>query len=154
MSGGGFIYPNKVDQLQFIEAMVRTRNLLPRIPRDVMYYIWKNCFLMDVFVRLKELQVEKFGEQVDEVTTKQCEKYRWLFQRIEFYQLLKQPHFFGIVGLYHCRNVKLACVVEWSGFRLKYGLSDSYYTIDMFDFLIERLTKANERIRKKLKLIV
>jgi hypothetical protein len=150
----GFIYPNKVDQLQFIEAMVRTQNLLPRIPRDVMYYIWKNCFLMDVFERLKEIRMERFGNELvdkDEISQNRYGRYKCLYQRVEFYWLLRQPSFYGIVRREHIdKRIGFVCFLDFGLVSLKSGNKYSHYTFDLLKDLLLKLENGNKIKRKKL----
>ncbi len=96
--------------------------------------------------------MEKFGQEVDEITPKRCERFRHLFVRIEFYQLLRQACFVGIVNMDHCKNMSLACSLQYGMVELKSGPGCSVYSTNMLKELIVRLERSNKR--KRIKIIV
>lgn len=107
MKGGGFcVYPNKLDQLYFLYVARNTEPLCRY--KDLVHYIWKNYFNMDVGVRLAEIWSERLGIPFDQgypfivnriadiyLRPGVCEKFQNVLMSVLFYQLLKKPWFIG-----------------------------------------------------------
>lgn len=89
--------PDKYDQLMFIEMIVRSKHL-PRIPRDIVWNIWKHYFLVDLVKRFAEIMGEKFGLIMEEAMEYEVMFRIWCnsnYLSADFFLLLQQRWFVG-----------------------------------------------------------
>lgn len=103
---GFCVYPNKLDQLYFLYVARNTEPLCRY--KDLVHYIWKNYFNMNVDVRLAEIWNERLGIPFDQgypfILNKIADCYLTIGVGSEmFYHLLKKPWF---IGFFHDKRTR------------------------------------------------
>lgn len=126
------VVPDTYDQLMFIEMIVRSKHL-PRIPRDIVWHIWKHYFLVDLVKRFAEIMGEKFGLTMEEAMQMKGSFRLWTRANNlspDFFLLLRQRWFVGFFPEFGNTTFHRRCAMNYAPYcSIMYPLGLKFSTV-------------------------